>query len=250
MRSTRLKRKNLLHLRVATEIHWSGSGSRSLENSQLHPVLSVLPIIPNIQLLSLRHADINEAQQSIIFGLSTLRTLVVRSCGFHPSTTPIPHSHVTALKLAHNDTQTSHHLLSVLASTVEDLEIDSSDGTVRCVRLGGFIELPKLSTLTMTSTDFYSEIVTRQESLGTFKRYTSITTLHILFYLRLSDMSLHHLDLPALRSLTCHHRLAVNLIPKRPLATYVEVYSDFNKEPWRLLDSLSKTRVTKPPGGL
>jgi len=230
MWSTRRKRKNLLHLHAATDVHWSGSKRGSVEHLQLHTVLPALQIIPNLRLLSLRHADINETQQVIIFGLSTLRTLVVRSCCFHPSTTPIPHSHVTALKLAHNDTQTSRHLLSVFASTVEDLEVDSSDGTVSCVRLGGFIELPKLSTFTMTSTGFYPGIVTRQAILTTSKRCTSITTLRILFRIRLSDVSLHHSDFPALRSLTCDQQLAVSLLPVRQVTTYVQYIIPSRKE--------------------
>ena len=234
----RLKRKDLLHLRAAAEVHWDGWRRDKNEKLYLHTVLSILPITPNIRLLSLRYADINEAQQVIIFGLSTLRTLVVQFCCFHLSTNPMPHSYVTALKLAYNNVQTSHYLLAVFASTVEDLEVNPSDRTVSRSLLSGLIELPKVSTFTMTpGFEVY------RESFGTLKRYSSITTLHILFHLNLSDMSLHHLELPALRSLTCHHQLAVNLIPKRPVATYVEVDFELEEELRRLLDSLSKSRA-------
>jgi len=227
-----------MHLRAAAEMHWNGWCKDSNENLQLHVVLSILPIFPNIRLLSLIYADINEAQQVIIFGLPTLRTLVVRSCCFHPSTNPMPHSYVTALKLAYNDVRTTRYLLSVFASTVEDLEVDSSDSTVSCFLLGGLIALPKVSTFTMTPGSKAC-----RASFGTLKRYSSITTLHILFNLNLSDMSLHHLDLPALRSLTCHRQLAGHLIPKRPVTTYVEVGYELEEKPQRLLESLSKTRA-------
>jgi len=237
---TRLKREHLLHLRAATEVHWDGWSKEKNETLQLHTVLSILPITPNIRLLSLRYADINEPQQVVIFGLSTLRTLVVRSCCFHLSTNPMPHTYVTALKLACNDVQTTRHLLNVLASTVEDLEVDPSDRTVSGFLLGGLIELPKVSTFTTTYCPGFAAC---RGSFGTLKRYASITTLHILFHLNLSDMSLHHLDLLALRSLTCHHRLAVNLVPKRPVTTYVEVDFELEEEPRRLLDSLSKTHA-------
>jgi len=236
---TRLKRKHFLHLRAATEVHWD-VWRKGNENLQFHVLLSILPIIPNLRLLSLYNVSINEAQQATIFGLSTLRTLVVQYCRFHPSTNSIPHSHMTALKLTRNDMQTSRHLLSAFASTVEDLEVDPSHRTASCFLLGGLIELPKVSTFTTTN---WPEVADSRASFGIFKRYTSITTLHILFHLSLSDMSLHHLDLPALRSLTCHRQLAVGLIPKRPVATYVEVDCHLEEGPWRLFDSFSETRV-------
>jgi len=132
--------------------------------------------------------------------------------------------------------ETTCYLLTILAATVEDLEVEVS--AVRHIQLSGLITLPKLSTFTLND----SEPVSSQTILNTLKRYTSITTLHILFHLSLSDVSFHHSDLPALRSLTCCHRLALNLIPERPVTTYVEVYSDLEEEPWRLLDALSKTR--------
>jgi len=226
-----------LHLRSATEVHWSASKRDSVKSLQLHAVLSVLPIIPNIQLLSLHNADINEAQQAIIFGLSTLRTLAVYFCSFHSSTNPIPDSHVTSLKLFRNDTQTTRHLLTILATTVEELEVDGS--AVGLVQQGGLIHLPKLSTFTSNRPDPTSS----RAFLNAFKQYTSITTLHILFRIRRSDMSLHHSDFPALRSLTCRHRLAVGLIPERPVTTYVEVYYGWEGGPWGLLDTLSETRA-------
>jgi len=236
VRSTGWERKDLLHLRSATEVHWSASKRDSVVDLQLHAVLSVLPIIPNIQLLSLHNADINEAQQAIIFGLSTLRTLAVYFCSFHSSTNPMPDSHVTSLKLLRNDTQTTRHLLAILAATVEELEVDGS--AVGLVRQGGLIHLPKLSTFTSNHPDPTSS----RAILNAFKRYTSITTLNILFRLRRLDMSLHHSDFPALRSLTCRHRLAVGLIPERPVTSYVEVYYG-EGGPWELLDTLSKTRA-------
>jgi len=209
----------------------------SVKSLQLHAVLSVLPIIPNIRLLSLHSANVNEAQQAIIFGLSTLRTLAVYSCSFHSSTNPIPDSHVTSLKISRNGRQTTCHLLAILATTIEELELDGS--AVGLVRQGGLIHLPKLSIFTSNRPNpaFSRDI------LNAFKRYTSITTLTILFRLKRSDMSLHHSDFPALRSLTCRHQLAVDLIPERPVTTYVEVYYNWGVGPWELLDTLSKTRA-------
>jgi len=239
VRSTGWERKDLLHLRSATEVHWRPRASKrdSVENLQLHAVPSVLLIIPNIRLLSLHNANINEAQQAIIFGLSTLRTLGVYFCCFHSSTNPIPDSHVTSLKLFRNDTQTTRHLLAILATTVEELVVDGS--AIRLVQQGGLTHLPKLSTFTINHPDPTSS----GAILNAFKRYTSITTLTILFHLKRSDMSLHHSDFPALRSLTCRHQLAVGLIPERPVTSYVEVYYDWEGGPWELLDTLSKTRA-------
>jgi len=200
-------------------------------------VLSVLPIIPNIRLLSLHDANVNEAQQAIIFGLSTLRTLRVYLCCFHSSTNTIPDSHVTSLKLFCNDTQTTRHLLAILATTVEELEIDGS--AVELVQQGGLTHLPKLSNFT----NHHSDLTSSPAILNAFKQYTSITTLNILSRCKYPDMSLHHSDLPALRSLTCRHRLAVGLIPERPVTTYVEVYYMWGGGPRGLLDTLSKTRA-------
>jgi len=226
-----------LHLRSATEVHWRASKRDSVENLQLHAVPSVLLIIPNIRLLSLHNANINEAQQAIIFGLSTLRTLAAYFCSFHSSTNPIPDSHVTSLKLFRNDTQTTRYLLAILATTVDELVVDGS--AIRLVQQSGLPHLPKLSTFTINHADPTSS----GAILSAFKRYTSITTLTILFHLKRSDMSLHHSDFPALRSLTCCHQLAVGLIPERPVTTYVEVYYDWEGGPWELLDTLSKTRA-------
>ena len=233
LRSTEWERKDLLHLRSATELHWSGSRHDSVESLRLHTVISVLSIIPNIRLLSLRHTNVNEGQQAIIFGLSTLRTLVVNFCYFYPWTNPIPCSHVTSLKLVRTAMETTRSLLTIFATTVEDLDVDVY--AARNVHQGGLIKFPKLSTFTMN----HSAVTSGQTMLNTLKRYTSITTLHIS---SLSDVSFHHSDLPALHSLTCCYRLALNLIPERPVTTYVEVYPDLEEEPLRLLDALSKTR--------
>ena len=235
-RSTGWKRKLPLRLRSATEVHWSGSKHDPFENPRLHAVISVLPIIPNIRLLSLWYANVNEEQQAIIFGLSTLRTLVADSCYFHPWTNPILRSHVTSLKLVRGATETTRSLLTMFATTIEDLDVDAYP--TRYIHDGGLIKLPKLSTITFTRD--HSALAWGQIILNTLKRYTSITTLHILCFFTLFDVSFHHSDLPALRSLTCCHWLALYLIPERPVTTYVEVWSDSEEEPWRLLDILSK----------
>ena len=235
--STGWKRRDRLHLRSATQVLWRGLKQNWAEKWRLHTILSVLPTIPNIQLLSLQNADINEAQQVIIFGLLSLRTLVVRSCRFHLLASPLPLSHVTALKLAHNDLQTTRHLLTIFAATVETLEVDYFDRTIGQVLQGGFIELPKLSTFAIK----YQVSRTRSAILDTLKRCTSITTICILLHDNLAVMSLHHSDLPALRSVTCDHRLAMRLIPKRPVTTYVEVVSSKEERSWMLRNALSQT---------
>ena len=237
--STGRKHKDHLHLRSATEIHWRGLKQNWAETRRLHVVLSVLPIVPNIRLLSLCDADINEAQQAIIFGLSTLRTLVVQFCRFHPSTIAPPFSHVTALKLANIDTQTTRRLLTVFASTLETLEVGYLYGTIGSILRGGLIDLPKLSTFTMA----YHEYGTSKAILDIFKGYTSITTLHISIHHSLSGLSFHPSDLPALRSLTCDHHLAVSLMPERSVTTYVEIFFSGKKRFSKLLNALSKTRA-------
>ena len=239
VRSTGRKHKDYLHLRSATEVHWHGLKQNWAEKRRLHAVLSVLPIIPNIQLLSLCDADINEAQQGIIFKLSTLRTLVVQFCRFHPSTMAPPFSHVTALKLVNIDTQTTRRLLTIFASTLETLEVNYFHGTIGSILQRGLIELPKLSTFAMTC-HVYG---TNQALLDTLKGYTSITTLHISFPHNFSDPSFHHSCLPALRSLTCDHHLAIGLIPERPVTKYVEVLFPDRERSWKLLNALSKTRA-------
>ena len=241
MISTGSKSKDRLHLRSATEVHWIGLNRNWAEKRRLHAVLSVLPTILNISILSLSFADVNEAQQAIIFGLSTLRTLVVRACRFHPSTKPLPFSHVTALTLANTNMQTSHRLLTILATTVETLEIDYLDSTIGPILIlqGGLIQFPKLSAISMRTLQYGIGLAIS----STFKRYTSITTLHILFYLDLSQMSLEDSDLPALRSVKCRHDLAMRLIPNRPVRTFVEVRTSRHTGPWRLLNALSKTNA-------
>jgi hypothetical protein len=231
------KRGVFLHLQSPTKAHWSGLVRDSVENLRLHAIFSVLPIIPNIRVLSLHHAEINEAQQANIFGLSTLRTLMVNFCWFHPSTNPIPYSDVTALKLARNDLQTTHYLLKISATTVEALEVDIP--TTRRIQPSELIELPKLSTLTINDLS----LIPCHTILGTLRRYMSITTLHILVRRGLTNLPLHHSDLPALRGLTCNHRLAVGLIRGRPVTTYVEVHSGWKEGPWRLL-AKTRTRIS------
>ena len=237
VRSTGRKHKDHLHLRSATEVHWRGLKQDWAETRRLHVVLSVLPIIPNIQFLSLCDVEINEAQQAIIFELSTLRTLVARFCRFHPSTMVPPFSHVTALRLANIDTQTTRRLLTIFASTLETLEVGYFHGGIGGILQGGLIELPKLSTFTMA----YHEYGTSQAILDIFKGYTSITTLHISIHHNLSGLSFHHSDLPALRSLTCDHHLAASLMPERPVTTYVEIFFSGKKRFCKLLTALSKT---------
>ena len=202
-------------------------------------MLSVLPTIPNIRLLSLYDADINPAQQAIIFGLSTLRALVVHSCRLHPSTKPLPMSRVTDLRLTNTDMQTTRHLLIRLATTVETLEVGHLDGTIGSILHAGLIELPKLSAISMRRRQYGI----RPAISSIFKRYTSITTLCILFHFDFSGMSLDDSDLPALRSLQCRDNLAMRLIPKRPVTTFVEVRTSHEKGPWMLLNALSKTSV-------
>ena len=244
--STGWKHKDRLHLRSATEVHWSGWKYSWAEKRRLHAILSVLPTVPNIRLLSLRDAEINEAQQAIIFGLSTLRTLVVNSCSFYPSKKPLPLSHVTALKLAYTDVETIHRLLTLLATSLESLEVDYSNysgGPISPTLHGGLIEPLQLSTLTIKA----YHIAPNQAILDTFKRYTATTTISILSYYTVSGIFLHHSDLPALRSVTCDHRLAMIIIPERPVTTYMEVGSFRTSEQLDLLNALSKThaRITR-----
>ena len=239
LKSTGWKRKDHLHLRSATEVYWWNLKGRWAEKRRLHTVLSVLPIIPNIQLLSLNDAIINEAQQAIIFGLSTLRTLVVHSCQFRHSTRALPFSHINTLKLLRNDMQTTRRLITIAASTLETLEVHYSYGTGSILE-GGLIELPKLSTFTMTKYEYETSRVI----WDTFKRYTSITTLYIRFHHNLPEISPHHSDFPALRSLTCDPHLAMSLIPKRPVTTYVEVFFLNGERLWALFNALSEARIT------
>ena len=238
LKSTGWKRKDYLHLRSATEVYWCGLKGNWTEKRRLHIVLSVLPIIPNIQLLSLYHAIINEAQQAIIFGLSTLRTLEVQSCQFHHSTRALPFLHVNTLKLLRNDMQTTRRLITISASTLETLEVHYSYGTGSILE-GEWIKLPKLSTFTMKKYEY--EI--SRAIWDTFKQYTSITTLHIRFHHNFMDISLHHSDFPALRSLTCDPYLAVSLIPNRPVTTYVEVLFLMGERLWALFNALSEARA-------
>jgi hypothetical protein len=215
---------------------------------RLHTLLSVLPTMPSLGLLSLHNTRINEAQQRVIFGLSTLRTLVVHSCQFYPSTKPLPTSHVTALKCAHNGVQTDRHLLTILAPTVEALEVNYFDDTIGYALRGGLIALPKLSTFTIGGRKHVNRPnrpsnPNRPEILNTLKSYTSITTIviHICCYPPVTSM--HPWDLPALRSLTCDHRLAKSLIPRRPVTTYVEVCCSQITDIWGFVGALSKTRA-------
>ena len=237
-KSTGRKRKDRLYLRLTTELHWIGQRQNRAQKRQLQAVLSVLPTI-KIQVLSLYNADINEAQQTIIFGLSTLRTLVVRSCQFICSTRTPPLSHVTALTLARNDRHTTRRLLTIFASTLETLEVGDFDSTTGSILQGGLIKLPKLSTFAID----HGKDGLDDKILGTFRRYTSIIALRILPQNYLSHMSFHHSDLPALRSLTCDHHLAVSLIPKRPVTTFVEVLSSEGEGLKGIFSALTKTRT-------
>ena len=227
-----------MHLRSATEVHWSGRKHDSVETRRLHAVFSVLPTIPYIRLLSLYRADINHAQQAIIFGLSTLRTLVVHTCRFDPPKRRRPISRVTDLILTNTNMQTTQRLLKILADTVESLEViyygDPTDSTLQ----GGLIELPKISSFTMRC---------HHQARGlaiwdTFNQYKSITIIYIPLHSYLPDVSFHHSVLPALRHVTCAQNLAVTLIPQRPVTTYVEARSRPEGGRRRLLNSLSKTR--------
>ena len=237
--STGWKSKDRLHLRSATEVHWSCRKHNWTEKRRLQAVLSVLPTIPNIRLLSLYDADINFAQQAIIFGVSTLRTLDVHSCRFHPSTKPLPLPHVTELRLTNTDMQTTRRLLTILATTVETLEVGHLDGTIGPILQAGLIELPKLSAISMRRLQYGIRLAIS----STFKRHTSITTICILFHFDLSGMSFDDSDLPALRSLQCRDNLAMRLIPKRPVTTFVEVRAPHEEGPWMLLNVLSETSV-------
>ena len=240
LKSTGWKRKDHLRLRSATEVYWWGLKGNWSEKRRLHTILSVLPIIPNIQLLSLDYAIINEAQQAIIFGLSTLRTLVVQSCQFHHSTKTLPFSHVNTLKLLRNDMQTTRRLITISASTLETLEVHYSYGTGSILE-GGWIKLPKLSTFIMKKHEYETSGVI----WDTFKRYTSITSLCIRFHHNLMEISPHHSDFPALRSLTCDAHLAMTLIPRRSVTTYVEAFFLNGERLWALFNALSEARITK-----
>jgi len=237
--STGWKRKDRLHLRSATEVYWRGLQRNWAEKWRLHAILSVLPTIPNIRLLSLYNVDINEAQQAIIFGISTLRTLVVHLCQFHLSTKPLPLSRVNALKFVRTGVKTIRRLLTLLATTVESLEVVYYVDPIRSTLQDWLIELPKLSSFTTRCYGY----VGSHAILDTFYQYKSITTIHILFERYPPEVSFHHTDLPALRHVTCDQNLAVSLIPQRPVTTYVEARSSREGGRWRLLNSLSKTRA-------
>ena len=225
---------NRLQLRSATEIHWYYT-----KKSRLHVLVSVLPTIPNIRLLSLFDDEITEVQQAIIFGLPTLRTLELSYCRFHPSTKPLPLSNVTALRLADNDIQTTRRLLTIVAPTLETLEFRYIEDTFGQHLQGELTKLHKLTTLKLVAHIFG----VKPAMLETFKKCTSITTICILPFHDHALLSLHHSDLPALRSVTCDDQLAMTLIPKRPVKTYVQVLSRSLEEPSMLPDALSQTRA-------
>ena len=237
--STGSASKDRLPLRSATEVHWSWRKHDSVETRRLHAVLSILPTLPYIRLLSLYHADINHAQQAIIFGLSTLRTLVVHTCRFHPPKKRLPISGVTDLRLTNTDMQTTRRLLTILATTVESLELIYYGDPIVSTLQDGLIELPKISSFAM---------VCHHQAHGlaiwdTFNQYKSITTIYIPFHHYLPEVSFHHSVLPALRHVTCSQNLAVTLIPQRPVTTYVEARSRPEGGRGRLLNSLSKARA-------
>ena len=239
--STGSKSKDRLHLRWATEVHWQSwpqwgwSWQIRAERRRLHAVLSILPTIPYIRLLSLRDVDLNSAQQAIIFGSSTLRTLVVHSCQFHWSTKPPPLSHITTLRLINNSRYTTRYLLTKLAATVETVDFNYLTPDIYYALQEGFIELPKLSTICMGDRLYANRLAFP----GPFKRYRSITTLCILFNFDFNELFIDDSDFPALRSLLCPDKLAISLLPKRPVTTFAE----FREGPWELLNALSKTSV-------
>ena len=223
-------------LRVATEVHWRGLPQQTFsEKRRLHAVLSVLPTLANIRILSLYNADISEAQQAIIFGISTLRTLVVHSCEFQPSTKPLPLSRVNTLNFT--GVKAIGHLLTLLATTVESLEITGDDDPIGPALQNVLIELPKLSSFTMKC---QGHVLSRPIS-DTFKRYNSITTICIIFDKCYMGVSFDHLDLPALCSVTCNYLFAMLLVPQRPVTTYVEVRFLQARHLATLLNTLSKT---------
>ena len=131
--------------------------------------------------------------------------------------------------------QTTRHLVTKLAATVETLDFNYLTLTVYYILQEGFIELPKLSAIRMEGRDFSNSLA----FAGPFKRYTSITTLCILFNFNSFELSIDDSDFPALRSLQCPDELAVILLPKRPVTTFAEVHDG----PWGLLNALSKTSV-------
>ena len=237
------KRKARLHLHSATHVHWSGGYRNRAEKRRLQAILSVLPTFTNIRCLSLFTADINFAHQALICGLSTLRTLVMYCCRLHPSTKPLPLSHVTDLKLTTSDMQTIRRLLTSLATTIETLEVNYRGDLVGFTLQDGLIGLPKLSSFKIKTYHLDTNLAT----LNTFKQYKSITTICILLNYHHLDhhpsiVSFHHSDLPALRSVTCGHNLAASLIPQRPVTTYVEGHR-LKEGRWKLFNSLSKTRA-------
>ena len=232
-------RKDRLRLRSATDVHWRGMYRDRAEKRRFQAILSVLHTTPNVRLLSLYRSPINEAQQAIIFGISTLRTLEVESCVFDPSTKPLPLSCVNALKFVCTDLQTIRRLLTLLATTVESLEVIDYDGTIGSTLQGWLIELPKLSSFTMKD----QRGAVGLAILNTFNQYKSITNVCITFKVNPPKVSFHHSDFPALRNVTCDQDLAVSLIPQRPVTTYVETRSTQERGRDGLLNALSKTRA-------
>ena len=232
-------RKDRLYLRSATDVHWSGNRGGRAEKWRFQAMLSVLLTTPNIRFLSLSNVDINETQQAIIFGISALRTLEVESCVFDPSTKPLPLSRVNALKCVRTDLQTIRRLLTLLATTVESLDVLYDGGTIGSTLQDGLIELPKLSSFTMKDQRGAAGLAI----LNTFNQYKSITTICITFEHNPPKVSFHHSDLPALRNVTCDQDLAVSLIPQRPVTTYGETRSTREGGRKRLFNSLSKTRA-------
>lgn len=100
------------------------------------------------------------------------------------------------------------------------------------------VELARLTTFTMK----YYEYGTSQTILDTFKRYTPMEILCILFDPNLSDISFS----PPLR-FTCDHHPAVDLIPKLPTTTHVENLFCWGERPWSFLHELSKTGMGLQP---
>jgi hypothetical protein len=216
-------------LQYAVEVQWRPTPSRWSHYSGTNPplkncrpftvLLECLRASHTLQVLALYRLVVNEQQQHVIFALPNLQRIVLGASYFTNTSKVLPTPRVKELALVGSlDPQKIEPLILHLGQSLTTLELNSRD-SVRFYKSFPIDRVPLLRSLVHIDRDGGSILSVYPFPVLSDK---NITKLH----LTQSEPSLswppsvYAAFLPNLEDLTCDLRLAVKLIPSRPVRTY------------------------------
>ena len=213
-------------LKSARELHWLPSrkaqarsnGNFSLSRLSIQYVLLKLSHSSAIHTLHLHRIVVSPHQQRLILSIPSLRHLTLQQSEFIPINVPMPHATIESLSFGTGTVspEPAIHILQLLAHSLKSL--DAGDASKVLYPLMDTLRFPVLKSLRQNPTTYLHHF-------HTLSRHTSITELYLgpctsqRWLIPVDYFQPPHL-LPHLQQLSSPWRVAIRIIPGRPVKVF------------------------------